>query len=525
KAVEFGLRAGRATRAVQAAAEALELLDAKAPEKRQQRQTQRLAVMRLRYRHSPRASKKTAALDLLDALQAGAETAEAARQWTAAKDLYREAYSVAYDLRSPLGELIAFRRLRASHFEAVARRVELEKRKLTAGQTGTVAREKLLEMLVIELRDLDEAQKLLTDEVSQTWRSYLPLARRDPEKLSESAAAELGRWYHQFLAPKASKFSQLRIMLAAKACYRRAMKLHDPDAAEWKAVAGRLAELEEQLIEFAMYPTAGGRGADVDLLRGINVNPAEHQGVWDLSKGVLTTWPRRDGCLRLPATVTGNYRLSLRFMNRNHIPLPDRFSQFDHLRVSKKGHIWLKRLLDPSPGVNVALPVGDRHVALSVLPEPVSGKTKGILAIVEPPIDYDEEEDEPAASRPAGGATRPAPAATQPAATMPNDAGPSPGETITAEVPYISRERFHQLDIAVFVELGVATVVINLNEKALIRWQGEVSRCVLDDIWPATVPRGAILLGGWRGPTAFNCAKICNFSGQARLDRPDKPQP
>ena len=148
---------------------------------------------------------------------------------------------------------------------------------------------------------------------------------------------------------------------------------------------------------------------------------------------------------------------------------------------------------------------------------PGKGKTRGILAIVEPLVDEDDEDDEADAPRP--------PAASRPADQIPNDAGPSPAETVTVEVPYISREKVHQLDIAVFVELGVATIVINLNEKPLIRWQGEVSRLILDDIWPARVGRRSILLGGWRGPTAFNAAKVCNFSGQTKIDRPDKPQP
>ena len=522
KTVEYGLRAGRATRAVQAAAEALDLLDAKAPQTRPRRRAQRLAVARLRYRQARPADKKTAGLDLLDALMNAADAAEADRKWTRAKDLYRSAHSVAYSLRSPLQELAAYRRLRATHYETVARQVELGQRKLALGQTGAPAREKLLEMLAIELRDLPAARKLAAGGADQTWQTYLPLAERDPEKLTESAAAELGRWYHEFLEPRASKFSQLRTLLTAKACYRRAVELRKADDAERKIRLRKLQAIEAKLAQYAMYPTAGGRGADIDLLRSLDVEKARRGGVWDFANGVLTTWPRHDGYLCLPATVTGNYRLSLRFMNRNHIPLPDRFWQFDHLRISKKRRKWLKRLLKSTPGVNVAFPVGDRHVALSVLPG--GRKTVGILAIVEPPgqdddEDEDEDEDEPEP------ATRPAAVASRPADTMPNDAGRSAEETVTVEAPYISTERFHQLDIAVFVELGVATIVVNLNEKPLIRWQGEASRCFLDDIWPAAVRPGAILLGGWRGPAAFNCAKICNFSGQARLDRLDKPQP
>ena len=513
EAVERGLRAHRATRAVQAAAAALDLLDTKSPRTRPERRDKRLAVRRLTYRHAPRKDKKTAGLDLLEALQVSAESAESAGQWTAAKELHREGYSVAYFLRSPLADLLAFRRVRATHFETVAREAKTTSKLLAAGRADAAAREKLLEMLVIELNDLPAAKAPAGESANQMWRTYLPLAGRDPATLSASAAGELARWYHEFLAPKASKFSQLRLLLAARACCRRAVEVHKADDAQRQALRKRLSAVEEQLVAYAMSPTAGGRGADVNLLRSIDPDRVMREGVWDSASGRLTTWPRRESYLRLPATVTGNYRLRLRFINRNHIPLPDRFRKFNRLRVSDKRKIWFKRLLEATPGVNVALPVGDRHVALSVLPG--RGKTRGILAIVEPLVDEDDEDgDDPAQ-----------PATTQADNQIPNDAGPSLAETVTVEGPYIAREKVHQLDIAVFVELGVATIVVNLDEKPLIRWEGDSSRLVLDDIWPARVDRGSILLGGWRGPTAFNTAKVCNFSGQTAIDRPDKPQP
>jgi hypothetical protein len=86
-------------------------------------------------------------------------------------------------------------------------------------------------------------------------------------------------------------------------------------------------------------------------------------------------------------------------------------------------------------------------------------------------------------------------------------------------------ESIHEIGIAVFVEQGIAAVAVNLNDKAVIRWKGRASRCEVGDPWPPGDLRGAILLGGWTGPTAFASAKVCSFSGRTRIQKRSPADP
>jgi hypothetical protein len=91
---------------------------------------------------------------------------------------------------------------------------------------------------------------------------------------------------------------------------------------------------------------------------------------------------------------------------------------------------------------------------------------------------------------------------------------------VQAKSPSLPTEKAHQVDVAVFIEEGVAAIAVDLNGKPVLRWKGKVNRCTLDDAWPPGKFDNAIILGGWMGPTAFTSAKVCSFTGEIRMDRP-----
>ena len=505
RALASGIKGARRPSGLAAAAEALAMLEEKVPDRRADWQKQRVAVCRLQYRYAPRAAKADAGGTLLHVLRAGADAAERDGRWTDAKGLWREAYSVAYSLRSPLREVLAFARRRATHFETIALQAERAAKALAGGSANGAMRQKLLEMLVIELDRPAEARKHLTPETDQTWRTYLPLAEQEPAKLSGPAAAELGRWYHEYLAPRASKFSQLRVLLAAQVCSQRAVTPRPADETVRLSRLAKLGVLEKELAELARHPGAGGRAADVDLLAGLDLAELDSKGAWDFVSGALTVWPTRQAYARLPATVSGSYRLSIRFANRFRVPIPDKFRRYGRLRVSDKRKEWLARKINEKRGLDVALPVGRHNLAVSL--EPTSAETLVKLLYVEP------GNDAPAAKP----VTRPA-------------SGPTTGQAarddiLVAKAAFLATERIHQLDIAVLVGQDVATVAIHVNGKQILRWRGETSRCQLGDPWPPGDHRGAILLGGWTGPTAFLSAKVCSLCGQVRLLHHEKAEP
>jgi hypothetical protein len=505
RALACGIKGARRPSGLAAAAEALAMLEEKVPDRQDEWRKQRVAVCRLQYRYAPRAAKADAGDKLLRALRDAANAAERDGRWADAKELWRQAYSVAYALRSPLREVLAFARGRATHFETIALQADRAAKALAGGSANGAMRQKLLEMLVIELDRPAEARKHLTPETDQTWRTYLPLAQQEPAKLSGSAAAELGRWYHEYLAPRASKFSQLRVLLAAKACYQRAVKPRPADETVRLSRLAKLGVLEKELEELAMHSGAGGRAPELDLLGSLDLAELDSKGAWDFVSGALTVWPARQAYARLPATVSGSYRLSIRFANRFRVPIPDKFRRYGRLRVSDKRKEWLARKINETRGLDVALPVGRHNLAVSL--EPTSDQTLVKLLYVEP------GDDTPAA-RPV---TRPA-------------SGPTTGQAarddiLVAQSAFLPTERIHQLDIAVLVERGIASVAVDLNHKRVVRWKGETSQCSLGDPWPPGDLRGAIVLGGWTGPTAFLSAKVCSLSGQVRLLRHEKTEP
>jgi hypothetical protein len=502
KAVEYGVKGARAPEALKAATEAADLLDSRSPSGKDKWSALRLDVRREAWRNAPREAKAAASLDLLDALRSQASAAEAAGQWARSQALLREACSLAGSIRSPLQEMLAFQRDRAGHFEQIARQADVARKKLTDNPADGETRDRLLQMLVIELVDLGEAKKVAAADAAQAWSTYLPLAGQDSQTFDEAAATELGRWYFDFLLPKASKYSELRLLVAARGCYQRAVVLHAGQDAQRTALEKKLQEIEVKFDALAMDPAAGGRGADVDLLRSIDLDTMAWQGVWDFVGGTLTVWPRTEAYLRLPATVTGNYRLSLKFTNRYGIPIPDKFSKFGHMKISDRQKAWLARKINEKAGLDVALPLGRKHVGLSIDPDRQDAKVRLLHVDPEGTI---------------WGATTPA---EKVVSTRPATGGTGGYDIVQAKSAPLPTEKAHQVDVAVFVEEGVAAIAVDLDGRPVLRWKGKANRCSLADAWPPGRFDNAIILGGWMGPTAFTSAKVCSFRGEIRMDRP-----
>jgi len=506
-AVEHGLRGARASRAVEAADEALDLLIEKAPDREALWQAKRLGLAKAKFRYAPRASKADAAHELLDRILPHAEALEADQKWAEAGEAWREAHSAAFFLKSGMRDLIAYRRQRAGHCLRLSLQVQRDSKKLTNGPSGAAGRERLIETLVIALGDLAAAQKLLSPDVAQTWRTYIPLAAGGTDKLAEAAALELGRWYCDVLLPKAGNYASLRILLAARSAFQRAATLHTAKDAAAASIARRIASIDDELEKLALEPNAGGRAGEIDLFRGTTLEHLDQKGIWDSSARVLTVWPRPDGYLRLPARIDGSYRVSLKFILRSRVPIPDRLRGLKDMRLSDKRRKWLQRKLDMRSGAVVAFPVGEQHVAVTVVPD--RGKTTVKLQMIEPKGGF--------ASSLVGEKD-----AADPNAAAAADERMLQASTVAAEADAIGSERVHQLDLVVLVQHGVATILVDVNRKRALRWSGSAGRCALDDVWPADIREGQILLGGWMGPTSFSAAKVCNFTGRTRLARTDK---
>jgi hypothetical protein len=472
EAADYGLKAGRSSLGAQAALEALKLLAEAAPDKSDLWQARRLQVYRVRFKATAGPAKVKAAGSLLDALLDLAARQEQEGKWTQARATYQEAHPVASALRTPLLEVVVLGRTRAAHFEKAAADLEAESKKLAASPANTAAREKALELLMAELDRPAEAAKLLTPEVAESWRAFVPLAAKDPNGLTEAGAGELGRWLSQFLAPKASKYSKMRIMLAAHQCAEQAVALHTNKDAELVARKSALQKIETELDGLAGTEAAAARTRYAEILKLLD--PSLLRGTsWVLARGVLTLAPRRRDPLKLPAGLDGDYQLSIRFAVGKPAPVVK----------DKRGRVVRT---GTSRGLNLAFPVGDNHLELSVAAE--ATETRGTLREIA-----------------AGRAT-----------------GLTGSTTITTAA--LTPGRAYQLDLIVFVRGGFAIVKADLDRRPLVRWQGKASRCKLSEYWRDGLRPGSIALAAWKGPTTFASIKLRSLGGRMKLWRPE-PQP
>ena len=534
QAVEYGLKDVRTPEAAKAATEALGLLERKAPDRKDAWQAKRLEMAELLYRYAGSAEKAAVGKALLQAYLDKAEEAEKAGRWQDAGDLYRRAYPIAYGLKLPRKEMVAFLRQRAAHFDSIARRIDTGRKALVTDPSITSTRETLLLLLLAEMRDPLAAVKLLTDDVAPAWRTYAPLAAKGPAALTPAGAAELGHWLHEFLAPKSSKYSRLGVLLSARDCYVRATESRSAAEAGQMTLRMTLRTIDLEIEKIAMLPETAGWWAYAEMLRAVDPDRATKSGVWRMEASGLTVWPMPGGHLRVPATIAGDYRLSVRYSHRKVRTALSRWAD----RFGAGG------LARGNPGMGVVFPVGERHLAFSLKPE--QGGATATLYLIQPASSgpKTDQPDTEGATGPGGrrgdtsrrgpsrgwpgtpgGGRRPGPPSgrspdrkddedwrDRPAEKIPSE------QTVTAKAPAMATDRAYQVDIAVFVDGNTARVAVQLDRKPLLRWQGAVERCSPPRSWSRAAAENTVLLGGAMGPTAFASVKLCPLTGRLDVD-------
>ena len=538
KAVEYGTKAAASPEGTAAALEAVALLQQKAPDRKARWDEKRLDLLRLRYRYAARSAKPAAGQAYLAELLLRADATEQARQWPEAAAALTQAYPVAAAVQSPLKEMIAFRRARAAHYQTVGRQVEQTRKLLSADPANAPARRKLVQLLVTELQDPAEAEKLLTSDLDAAWRTYVPLLAKGPGTLAPTAAGELGRWVAEMLAPKTSKYSRIAALKTALACYDRA---GDGEKASATALLTRrlaIDKIEKELERIALMSETAGWWGYVDVLRSLELASADKRGVWRVENGALTSWPLARSYLCLPATVTGDYRVSVRFAHRAlRAPVRSLLDRFGAGRVGRS-----------SPGMSLALPVGDGHACVTVAP---SQRETLVSLFLVAPVAPAGEGEKPAGvlgasgrsgdrgrggrngrggwssrggvsgrdgrndrgGRDSGRSDRGDSRGDWRAALEDTAEKPPADQTVTAKAPAMSLGKAHQVDVAVFVTDGLARIAVQLDGRAVLRWRGQASRCSLTNSWPDSPAARTVLLGGTRGPNAFASVRLAPLTG------------
>ena len=276
KATQFG-SAGPA--GCETALEALGLLEKAVPDKKDQWRARKFEIVKLRYDKSYGAARKAAGQPYMDMLEALADAKIAEGNGAAAKGLYNRAVMIAKYIKSPRSAEILAKSKRAG--AAVAREAKLKslQGKLTADPKDTAVRKELILFYVTALDNPVEAAKLLTDDLDEVTRTYVPLAAKSLDGLDDAICLELGDWYHQKLSKTASASAKGVPLRRAKGYYQQFLQAHVKKDAQSYRIKAALESIEKELAKLGaaairVGPPEGrtlilslGKGVTMKLIR------------------------------------------------------------------------------------------------------------------------------------------------------------------------------------------------------------------------------------------------------------------
>jgi hypothetical protein len=163
---------------------------------------------------------------MLEALLALAKKQEANRHWTRATTTLAEAARLARTLARKDAPEILRRHGRARHFAQVRQRADRLKKALADKPDNRSVREELISMLVVDLDEPAEAKEHLSNDVDESWRTYVPMATGQAADTQADAARNLGDWYARALIKRAiSPYSKAIVLSRAVAWYERSARL------------------------------------------------------------------------------------------------------------------------------------------------------------------------------------------------------------------------------------------------------------------------------------------------------------
>jgi len=162
---------------------------------------------------------------LVAALMEAGQSLEDAGRWEEATEAYYRAKTPAYHLKLPELDEINARHRNASVMQKGLRNVAAWKEAVEKNPKNITARMLLIRSLVVDLDRPREAAGYLTDEVDQSWRTYVPLACKPVEQLTAVACKDLGDWYYRELSTRTTPPAAEQVLLRrARRYYERALQ-------------------------------------------------------------------------------------------------------------------------------------------------------------------------------------------------------------------------------------------------------------------------------------------------------------
>jgi len=223
KAYEFGMKTPAGW---QTAVDATKFLIETAPEKKIEAQEKLLKIHQLRYSRSVKKDEREKfGLELVDVLAAFGDDKEEAKQHAEAFALYRQALILATALKSDGAAEINDKIKQVLDAQESERRIAALKARLENNPKDASARTALIMAYLGELDSPAEAVKLLTPDVDEGFRTYVPLAAQKASDLKEAACIQLAGWL-MTVAEKSSPTGEIVLLGRAKEYCERYLELH-----------------------------------------------------------------------------------------------------------------------------------------------------------------------------------------------------------------------------------------------------------------------------------------------------------
>ena len=208
------------------AIEAVNYLSNALPDRRCEWLDKKLRAMTKRYVNSYGAGREEIAKSYLDTMLAVADNNLKDGNTAEAQGLYRRAYSVAVQIKSPLLAEIRDKAAKLSTVAAGERRTEQFKRALTA-KPSTRNRENLIYHYLCELDSPKDAAALIRDDVNKDLQSFVPLAAAAITELDAENCMGLAKWYESLAKKPMSSKSRLNVYRRAREYYGKFLSFNE----------------------------------------------------------------------------------------------------------------------------------------------------------------------------------------------------------------------------------------------------------------------------------------------------------
>ena len=310
RAVDCAMRGAGKTEGLEAGLEALRELDKRADDRRSRWAEKRLALCRRGYDLTPEERKPQVAPMLLKLLEQAGDRAAQRKESAECEAAFAEALRIA--------NATAIRRL---HFEskqaeaaarlAAERKVRTLRQRLAKTPDSRTLQQNLMEAILIDLDDPKQARGHVTSDSALIWRTYVPMATKDPRDLPENACLDVCNFYQKSLAPKAAGRARLRMLRRARRYCQIAIEKHEKKDLALMEAQDRLKAIDREIRRLGPVGSMLARLRYVDLLRLVDFQHDASQGNWLVRKGTFVSSTKPKGTLWFPVDTTGSYQLSL----------------------------------------------------------------------------------------------------------------------------------------------------------------------------------------------------------------------